>query len=300
MRIFSTGWSDGVDGPGHRWVIYLKGCNLRCRWCANPEGISPEPEILFYPDRAPYAETACPYEAVTKTAESWKLDRERCAQCPDIPCFHTWRHPAFEYAGEETSVDQVVARASEFRPFFASDGGVTFGGGEPTLQADEILQTVTALRKERIHTVVETNAGTVEAKRFVGAVDLLICDLKCVSPDLHLEWTGAEAAPVFETLRAAAEGQPDLLVRVPLVAGMNDGEEETERIVEFLSVLAGERESLQVEVLRMHHIGEPKYAALGREYPMTDVSVPPLAFAEAFVARLTEQGLNASLGGWKQ
>ena len=331
MKIFSSGWSDGFDGPGRRWVVYLKGCDFRCRWCANPEGLSPETEILFRPKRGvDFLDRACPHRAVGRTGpggaaiceSEWSLDRERCAECPDFHCARVGRHDAFELAGEEIAVGEVVDRAVRSKPLFDPDGGVTFGGGEPTLQAGELKEALAELRKEGIHTAVETNAGSEEAGRFIGLADLLICDLKCLSLEIHRRWTGAGNEAVLENLREAARRQPDLIVRVTLVTGMNDSESEMDAMAGFLAELAEIRrsskreeamrdeakrenakrgkamqgEAMRVEVLRFHHLGEPKYAALGIEYPMAGAAIPGREMGEAFVRRLGDLGLDARLG----
>jgi len=295
MRIFRTGWSEGFDGPGRRWIIYLKECNFRCRWCANPEGLNPGDEIMFYPDRAENPDRACPYGAATTTDAGWNLDRALCASCEGRPCTATWRHPSYEWAGEELSPAEVEARARRYLPLFGADGGVTFGGGEPTLQADEVLDTLMRLRRAGVHTAIETNAGTESFGRFIGVVDLLICDLKCATDALHLEWTGASNRTVIENLRAAAERQPLLWIRVPFVPGMNDTANEMEAMADVLGDLAARRDSLKVEVLRMHHLGEPKYRALGWEYPMAGVDEPPRETAKKLVEKIRSRNIDASL-----
>ncbi|NQT18431.1 MAG: glycyl-radical enzyme activating protein [Planctomycetes bacterium] len=295
MRIFKSGWSEGFDGPGRRWIVYLKGCNLRCRWCANPEGINLADEILFYPDRARDPDRACQYGAAAPAERGWKLDRGRCAQCQDRPCVSVWRHPAYEWAGEGLSPAQLEAQAMRYRPLFGTDGGVTFGGGEPTLQADDVLDAIRRLSQAGIHTALETNASTESFGRFVGEVDLLICDLKSATSALHEEWTGSGNRRVLDNLRTAIERQPALWIRIALIPGFNDADDEMAAIAAALDELGAAREDLKVEILRMHHLGEPKHAALGRKYKMAGVAEPSKQTAEKLAELIRTRNIDISL-----
>jgi pyruvate formate lyase activating enzyme len=295
MQIFATGWSDGFDGPGRRWMIYLKGCNMRCRWCANPEGIAPETQMLFYPQRGTDPEAACPHGAVIGRDGAPALDRSVCTVCPDWACVDLWKHPAFERVGEPVTPQQIVARAIRSRPLFGRYGGVTFGGGEPTLQADELVATLSALRNAGIHTAVETNASMETFRRLIGRVDLMICDLKCVTSELHEQWTGIDNRMVLENLALAAERQTGLLIRVPLVTDVNDDLGEMHMIADVLAKLRRKRRSLQVEVLPLHHHNASKYRALGLQYPMAEVEPPALEKVEQLCDVLAGRGIESSI-----
>lgn len=292
MLIFSTGWSEGYDGPGRRLVVYLKGCNFRCRWCGNPEGVSPDPEMLFYAGRTRHAESACPHGAVRGAA----LARDACRRCSDTACVAVAKDPAFELAGGPLTAGQLRDRAAAARALFGRSGGVTFSGGEPTLQAEELLDALDELRRAGLHTAVETNASTEAFPLIAGRADLIIADVKCQDPERHRQWTGGDNSRVASNLRAAAESASALLVRTTLVTGVNDSEEEMDRLAGLLAGLARPGKELQAQVLRLHHLGEPKYAALGLEYPMKNTPPP----APETVRRL-EQKLEAAgvrLAGW--
>lgn len=290
MRIFATGFSHGFDGPGRRWVVYLKGCNLKCRWCANPESISYSPEILYYPNRATVSPKVCRFGAI---AADGKLNRMLCEKCTEHSCVHIWKHNSFEHVGEDVLPHWVLEQAVQYKPLFAADGGVTFGGGEPTLQQPELLETLAMLRNNGISTAIETNATSGNFDSLLNAVDWLICDLKCVSSEKHAAWTGIGNDVILRNIRTAAAKRQQLVVRIPFVAGFNDDAAELKSMADYLSGLASD--GLWIEIMRMHHIGKCKYEALGLDYPMRNVDEPDIVAAQDFVEELKMRGLNAVL-----
>ena len=175
MRLFARGWSDRRDGPGHRRIYYLKGCNLACRWCASPESIAGSGELLFRPERAA-GETLggfCPHGAI----DGQLLDRTRCRSCPDTAC-RRLRHPALEWCGIDTTPEALAAELAALAGNWGDFGGVTFGGGEPSLQAAELAPLLRTLRRNGIHTAFESNAATAAFPLLVSEADLVIADLK--------------------------------------------------------------------------------------------------------------------------
>jgi pyruvate formate lyase activating enzyme len=286
MRIFARGWSDGFDGPGRRLVYYLKGCNLRCHWCGNPESIAAAPEMLFYPGKSAFAAQSCPHGAV----RDGLLDRRACARCADHACVERWRDPAFERVGEELTLPDLLDQVEERRPFFGRDGGgggVTFSGGEPTLQMDALLAAADALRERGIHVAIETNASSPRFHELAGRCDLLICDLKAVSGDLHARMTGADNQLILANLASGVA----MTVRVPLIRELNFVPEEREKIHRFLVEVRPER----VGLLLLHRLGRPKYQALGRAWTAEDLAPPDRDDVEAFRQALERDGLAAEI-----
>jgi len=281
MLIFHQGWSEGFDGPGTRLIYYLKGCNLRCDWCGSPESISPRPELLYHPDRNRMPE-CCPYGAPAPDAT---LNRELCRKCETFDCVRVWRNPAFELAGREIAPEEVLREAREARDLIS---GVTFGGGEPTLQIDELLTCLDLLHNNGFHTAVESNASTFGFARLPGRTDLLFADLKTLDPELAARRVGVSLPLLKENLRLAAKKQPDLQIRIPVVTGLNDTPERQCELAEFCRELKELRPdgTLSVELLRQHHLAAPKYRALGRTEPTAGVEPPSREtmqkFAEIF------------------
>jgi pyruvate formate lyase activating enzyme len=283
MFCFARGWSVGKDGPGQRRIFYLKGCNLKCAWCANPESISRNTEILFYPDRnVNKVDYVCPFGAVVGKC----IDRRICAECESRECVAKWRERCFELVGFEISPKNLVESVARERSLFGNDGGVTFGGGEPTMQFKEVGHTWDLLSTEGVNVAIETNASTIGFSKLLEKKGLFICDFKCFSENRHERWTGVGNSLILNNLRLAARECHDFLVRVPLVPGLNSDVDEMMRMSGFLAELRDIRGSLNVEVLRMHHMGAPKYAALGMKYEMENIPEPDEALKNTFLMML--------------
>ena len=294
MRIFAQGWSDRKDGPGHRRIYYLKGCNLRCRWCASPESIAPQPELLFYPERADgeVLDYLCPHGAIC----GHTLNRAICGNCADHAC-SKFKHTALEWVGRERTPEDLEREILSLVSGWHDFGGVTFGGGEPTLQAAELLNCMERLKRHRIHTAFESNATTPEFPRAARCADLTIADLKAGTPEVFRNCTGGDLNAVLEHLREAVESVPVLLIRVPVITGMNDAPEELARMAEHLAKLHRRRlavrsKPLDVEVLKLHHYGAPKYQALNRKYELAGCPAPSPEILRQFEKTLAASGIT--------
>lgn len=275
-------------------MFYLKGCNMRCLWCANPESVSPLPQTLYYPDRggAAPAAASCPHGAVKADG----LDRELCLRCGGKDCAKIWCDRRFELCGEELTTADIVEVSVASRERFGRDGGVTFGGGEPTLQMEALLDALAALKAVGVKTAVETNATAKGFERLFPLVDHLICDFKACDAQVHRRATGLFNARIKANLDRAAAEAKRLLVRVPLITGVNDGRE-FDTMVDWLGKLgkirqSRRKEALSVQLLRMGHAGQPKYAALGQPYPMEGVKEPPRSRLVACAMLLKAEGLD--------
>ena len=283
MLIFNSGLSRNFDGPGERLIFYLKGCNFRCDWCASPESISPHPQLLYHAGRNNDANgEQCPARAYSATAP---LDRSKCGACSAFACVKVWKNPAFELAGEEITPENVLSRVREMRDFI---DGVTFGGGEPTLQAEELAKCCMLLKKEGVHSAIESNASTLAFQSMIGKVDLLYADLKTLDCSIARERMAADISNVAENLKYAAAHQTEFILRIPVVRDVNTQESAQQQLVSFCKQLNRLRpdKPLEVELLRQHHLGAPKYEALGSDYKLLNTQVSSgkdvLNFAEKF------------------
>lgn len=287
MRIFAKGWSNGFDGPGRRFVYYLKGCDFNCLWCGSPESISPDPEILFYPGKSKSASSCCDKGAV----EGDHLKREICRNCDTMACINVWRNRAFELAGMEISKNEIIQDVEQRMSMFGSDGGVTFSGGEPTLQMGELLNVASELKSRGVDLTIETNAASSRFKELYKVFDLLICDLKCITPELHKKITGEDNLLVLKNISDAVVADINMIIRVPLIEELNFTISERERFYRFFSGIKASK----VEFLRLHQLGLPKYEALGQSYPGKNLTPPKKEAVEDFCKKLSSLGIDSTL-----
>lgn len=164
-------------------------------------------------------------------------------------------------AGRAYSVEQLVEEAVSAKPMFFSGGGVTLTGGEVTEQFEAVRELLTALRKENIHTCIETNGMHPRLPELAQLVDYLIMDVKHPNMAAHQAVIGVSNRPVLANLEALKDRR--VAVRIPLIGGFNDG------VAGDFAELLKDRD-ITVEVLRYHEYGRDKYKALGLPYPMTD------------------------------
>ena len=190
----------------------------------------------------------------------------RCPWCANPECF-------LPTEGTGTSVEDILKEAEKARPLYIAGGGVTFTGGEPTCQFEALKEALTGLKDMDIHTCVESNASHPGLPALFPLIDLLILDCKHYDDALHRKWTGQGNEQVLANIRSAAHANVNLLVRIPLIGGVNASQGDATAFAALLRGMSvGE---FPVEVLRYHEFGRPKWALHGMEYTMRDAEVSP-------------------------
>ena len=281
------------DGPGMRTTVFLKGCNLCCAWCHNPETQDARAELLFRAQRCVrcgLCVQSCPAGARTMGADGPVRDAARCTLCGC--CAESCLTGALAVAGRRVAcreLTELVLRDEKI--FRTTAGGVTCSGGEPLLQVDAVAGFLREMRLRGVHTCVDT-AGNVPWETFervLPVTDLFLYDVKAFSPQTHRQWTGVGNERILDNLRRLST-RADIWIRIPFVPGVNT--EQIGQIGAFLTQLPRVR---RVEVLPYHTLGAEKCVELGRaqwQFP-----VPDAAACEHAERTLRELGLPVVSGG---
>ncbi len=208
MKIFFKGFNYSQDGPGNRLVYHLQGCNMRCPWCSNPEGM--------------------PFDG-----------------------------------GYEITPEQLIRECIRSRAMFFSGGGVTFTGGEATLQGEELTNVLRQLQAANIHTAIETNGTSLHLPQIQEFVDYLMMDFKHYDAVVFRQFTGVSIEPLLQNYEYLCGIGRQLHVRIPLINHVNV--ENPERFANYFSRF--DTSHVVFEFLPYHEYGKEKWKT---EYQIQD------------------------------
>ena len=283
------------DGPGIRTVVFFKGCGLRCKWCANPECISCRPQTGFIENLCTHCgkcEAACVNGAINTENEAHRIDYKHCTGCG--MCADVCYYGALVRYGKKMSVEEVFDAVRRDKMFYADTGGVTASGGEPLMQADFVAVLFEMCKNDAISTCLETSgfAGPGVLLRMLPLTDHLLFDIKHMNGDRHKESTMQPNDSVLENARLAAESGADILFRMPLIPGENDGIENIEETARFLKQI---QSGPALQLMPFHRLGDSKYKALDMPYPFREIGALPQQRIEEIRGHFDALGVDCSV-----
>jgi pyruvate formate lyase activating enzyme len=286
------------NGPGLRTVILFKGCPLRCLWCSTPESQKAAVEIAVYPDKCIQCGRcvpACAMKAIRLTEGTIAINRLMCNSCGK--CAEVCHAEAIMPLGQEMTVEELVSHAKKDLVFYKhSGGGVTLSGGEPLLQPGFTGELLKALKDEGINVGVDTcgHVPWTTIEPMLSYIDFFLWDLKHMNPQKHRKLTGVSNELILRNVRAISERSIPLYIRVPLIPGYNDSEENIRLTCEAALELSS---VVEVDLLPLHHLGEARYLSLDRYYPISDLSLIPDHVLNSMKEFVESYGLKCRVGG---
>jgi len=259
IQRFST-----VNGPGIRTALFFKGCPLRCAWCHNPESQSSKSQLLFTKSKCigcGRCVRECKNAVHALLDGKHLIDFQKCIVCGD--CVKSCYRGALQISGREASVMELMNLVLRDKVYYdLSGGGVTFTGGEPTIYAGFIAELSGLLRGKGVHTALDTcgYAPRNVFEKLAPVCDLFLYDIKVMNEERHKKYTGVSNRKILDNLVWLIRGNSNVRIRLPLIPGVNDDENNIIETSRFLTTLGiGE-----LDLLPYHEYGKNKAEGIGR------------------------------------
>lgn len=240
------------DGNGIRTTIFLSGCPLRCKWCCNPETWTVKPKLAVFKEKC----VKC-----GKCIEVCPTKQKNCVACGR--CVNVCSYGARKIVGRYMSVKEVMDQIRKNMVFFReSNGGITFSGGEATFQQNFLRALVDESYSIGIDMAIETSGYFIwdEVKDIFEKLDFIFVDIKNMDEKEHIELTGVSNKLILENIKRIGKLKKETVVRIPLVAGINDKEENITAAAEYVKKYVPNG---KIEILPYHNLGEGKYETIG-------------------------------------
>lgn len=287
------------DGPGIRLTVFFKGCNLQCKWCHNPESMSPKVQKMYNAKKCIGAVKCienCPNNALELTENGIVTNYDICNLCGK--CAEVCPTKAFEMLGSEIPISELMKKIDNEAIFFdQSGGGVTFSGGEPLIHSVYLLAALKECGKRMYHRVVDTTAfSNLETLLEVAKhTELFLIDLKVMDAEKHKEYTGVGNEKILSNIVELAKTNCEIVFRIPLIKGVNTSEDNILKTAVFINSLEGSRNV--VNLLPYHNISENKHLKLGNSTNFMKFETPTTQEIEKVISIFKIKGIIATIGG---
>lgn len=250
------------DGPGIRQTIFFKGCPLNCWWCHNPESQEADPE---------------------KCIKINKLEGKEFKKEITV--------------GYKTSVDKLFETISGDKIFFEeSEGGVTFSGGEPLMQAKFLFEIIKKCKLNGIHTCIDTTgyASIKTIEKIAEVADLFLFDIKLIDNVSHQKYTGIPVYEILRNLKWLDENKKNVILRFPVIPEITNTEKNISEIKSFIKSL---KNINRINLLPYHNISNGKYERFKKVNKMKDTSPLSDHEMESLKSEFEEIGFKVGIGG---
>lgn len=258
------------DGPGMRTTVFIKGCELKCPWCHNPETQSFKPDIFFKAEKCKscgICQKVCPSDAIDLTSPDRRIIRRKCSLC--LECVKNCPYKALEQIGLPVDEEKLLKEILSDKVFYQnSKGGITISGGEPLTHPEFVLKILKRVKKTGINTCLDTcgYANWDDLEMLIPYLDLVLYDIKCIDDELHKSHTGVSNKLIIENFVKLVNSGAKVRVRIPIIPGFNYTIKQIEKIADFV-----ERYPIEgVDILPYHNFGRVKYRMLDKPYGLKD------------------------------
>jgi pyruvate formate lyase activating enzyme len=286
------------DGPGIRTVVFLKGCPLRCKWCANPESQKEKRELAYWHNKCigcGRCLNKCQQSALNLGEQGIKIDREKCVSCGE--CCEVCNTEALVMIGNEKTADEILKEIQKDQMFYdESGGGVTFSGGEPLSQPALLKQTAMLCKQHEIHTCVETCgfAKWEDIENVMPYIDVFLFDLKHMDANKHKKMIGVSNETILRNFEKLIANDKKVIVRIPIITTYNDDETSVNAFIDYLKDIAP---SSRVDLLPYHRLGLSKYKSINVDYELRGLLPPSEQKMKEIKDKFATNGFNVSIGG---
>lgn len=252
------------DGPGIRTTVFFQGCPLSCAWCQNPENIRDRAEVMYnemFCAHCCACLKGCPRGCFT-FKEKIFFNSTNCDQCGR--CLEICPTGSLQWSSKEMSADEILLEVVRDKGFYDfSGGGVTFSGGEPLRQLEFCKEIAAKVKTKGIKIAIDTS-GYVSFNAFIEImhfIDLFLFDIKIFDETDHKKYTGQSNRLILDNFRRLCETDKPMLVRVPLIPGINDQEENLYKIHTFVENC---RRGVEIEHVPFNVLIKNKYQMIGK------------------------------------